>query len=106
MARRPKIAIIHQPWSVVQPPVRSTDSVALWTDEVAHRLAKCCDVVTYSRRWAGQPDDGEHEGVQYRRESVSIDKWIRGGFTLLDEKGLRNQTSPFYASSWCYRQFI
>jgi len=85
--------------------VRSTDSVALWTDEVAHRLVKFCDVVCYSRIWKGQPVSGEHGGIQYRRKSVAADKWIRGGFALLDEKGLRNPRKPFYASPWCYRRF-
>jgi glycosyltransferase involved in cell wall biosynthesis len=106
MNRKPKVAIIHQPWSVVEPPVRSTDSVALWTDEVAHRLVKHCEVTSYSRAWRGQKREREHEGIQYRRKSVSVDSWVRGGFGLLDEKGLRNARKPFYASQWCYRQFI
>ncbi len=106
MNRKLKIAIIHQPWSIVEPPVRSADSIALWTDEVAHRLVRECEVVCYARLGRDQTREAEHEGVQYRRRSVSIDKWLRGGFALLDEKGLGNANKPFYASAWCYRQFI
>ena len=51
-----KIAIINQPWSHVLPPVRSADSIALWTDEVAHRLVKQdCWVAFYSRVTRGEP---------------------------------------------------
>src|SRR5689334_17297806 len=104
MGKRPKVAIIHQPWSFVEPPVRRADSIALWTDEVAHRLVRQCEVVCYARLGKGQTPEAEHDGVQYRRKSVSIDIWLRGGFALLDENGFGNVNKPFYASAWCYRQ--
>lgn len=102
-----KIAIINQPWSYVRPPVRSADSIALWTDEVAHRLAKQgCEITFYSRLVKGEPRDLAHEGVVYRGESVSIDRWFRAGLAQLDERGVKSPRRPFYASKWYYRQFI
>jgi glycosyltransferase involved in cell wall biosynthesis len=102
-----KIAIINQPWSYVLPPVRSADSIALWTDEVAHRLVKQdCEVVFYSRVSKGEPRAMSHGGVVYRRVSVSLDRWLRAGLAQLDERGLKSPQKPFHASKWYYRQFI
>lgn len=102
-----KIAIINQPWSYVYPPVRSGDSIALWTDEVAHRLVRQdCEVVFYSRICKGEPRVVAHGGVLYRRVSVSVDRWLRAGLERLDERGLKSSRKPFFASKWYYCQFI
>jgi glycosyltransferase involved in cell wall biosynthesis len=105
-SRRLRVAIIHQPWSCIEPPVTSADSIALWTDEVARRLASVCDVTCYSRLFGQQQAEQVVNGITYRRMSVSIDRWIRGAFEKLDEMGLRRAERPFYASTYCYRQFI
>jgi spore coat protein SA len=104
--RRLRVAIVHQPWSRVDPPVTLADSIALWTDQVAQRLAQVCDVTCYCRLFAGQSPAQSVNGIEYRRFSVAIDRWVRGGFQKLDELGLRRKERPFYASSLCYRQFI
>jgi glycosyltransferase involved in cell wall biosynthesis len=104
--RRLRVAIIHQPWSCIDPPVTAADSIALWTDEVARRLAQVCDVTCYSRMFGNQPAVQRVNDIEYRRMSVSIDRWIKGGFEKLDEMGLRRKERPFYSSSLCYRQFI
>jgi spore coat protein SA len=104
--RRLRVAIIQQPWSCIDPPVKSADSIALWTDEVARRLAQVCDVTCYSRQFGNQPAEQHVNGIEYRRMSVSIDRWIKAGFEKLDEMGLRRKERPFYASKHCYRQFI
>lgn len=104
---RPRVAFIHQPWSVIDPPVRTADSIALWTDEVAHRLVGRCESVRcYARLWQDQAPTVTHGGVEYCRKSISLDRWLRGAVTLLDERGMRSPTWPFYASGWCYRQFV
>ena len=105
-SRRLKVAIIHQPWSCIEPPVKSADSIALWTDEVARRLVKDCDVTCYSRAFGNQPAVQTVNGIEYRRMSVSIDRWIKAGMEKFDELGLRNKSKPFYSSHLCYRQFI
>ena len=100
------VAIIHQPWSCIEPPVKSADSIALWTDEVAQRLVKDCDVTCYSRAFGNQPAIQKVNGIEYRRVSVSIDRWVKAGMEKFDEWGLRNKSKPFYSSHLCYRQFI
>src|SRR5437764_10414223 len=82
---RMRVAFIHQPWSVVEPPVKTSESVALWTDEVARVLTKDCDVISYARIWKEQPARFVHDGVEYRHFSVSLDRWARLLFTKLDE---------------------
>jgi glycosyltransferase involved in cell wall biosynthesis len=104
--RRLRVAIIHQPWSRIDPPVTSADSIALWTDEVARRLSQVCDVTCYSRLFENQPAVQIVNGIEYRRMSVSVDRWIKAGMEKLDEMGLRRKERPFYASKRCYRQFI
>jgi spore coat protein SA len=104
--RRLRVAIIHQPWSCIEPPVTSADSIALWTDEVARRLAQACDVTCYSRAFGNAPAVQTVNGIEYRRMSVSADRWIRAVNEKLDEWGFRRKERPFYASKRCYRQFI
>ena len=102
-----KVAIINQPWSYVHPPVRAADSIALWSDEIAHRLVRQgCKVAFYSRICKGEPLIGMHQGVVYRRQSVSFDRWLRGGLALFDERGWKSPRKPFFASRWYYCQFI
>ena len=102
-----KVAIINQPWSYVHPPVRAADSIALWSDEIAHRLVRQgCKVTFYSRICKGEPLIGKHQGVVYRRQSVSFDRWLRAGLALFDERGLKSPRKPFFASRWYYCQFI
>jgi glycosyltransferase involved in cell wall biosynthesis len=104
--RRLRVAIIHQPWSSIDPPVTSADSIALWTDEVARRLAQVCDVTCYCRLFGNQPPVQSVNGIEYRRMSVAIDRWVKAGMEKLDELGLRRKERPFYSSRRCYRQFI
>lgn len=102
-----KVAFVHQPWSVVEPPVRVNDSIARVTDEVARRLVhRGCDVVCYSRRGNRQSQTQVIDGVKYHRLQVSIDRWIKKSFDLLSKRGWENSRRPFYSSVWCYRQFI
>lgn len=51
--------------------MRKADSVAIWTYEVARRLAGDHEVVVYGRRFPGQASSEVHEGVRYERVSVS-----------------------------------
>ncbi len=104
--RRLRVAIIHQPWSCVDPPVTTADSIALWIDEVVRRLAKVCDPICYSRLFEDRPAVQNLNGVEYRRVPISIDPWIRRGFQKLDELGLRPKTRPFHSSKHNYRRFI
>ncbi|HMB96027.1 MAG TPA: hypothetical protein VKK61_08315, partial [Tepidisphaeraceae bacterium] len=104
--RRLKIAFIHQPWSIVVPPVNAADSVALLTDELARRVCKSCDVISYSRLGKMQPEVERFQNVEYRRASVSIDRWLKLGMQNIDRLGWRDPLRPFFTSDLCYRQFI
>lgn len=102
----PKVAFIHQPWSVIDPPINGPDSVALLTDELSRRMVSHAAVSAFCRRWKKQPANAEFRGVKYRRCSVAVDRWIKLGLQTLDRKGWRDPQLPFVASKWCYRQFI
>jgi spore coat protein SA len=101
-----RVAIIHQPWSLVDPPVTTSDSIALWTDEVGRRLISSCDVTCYSRLFEDLPTEQHVNGVQYRRVPISIDPSVRRVFQKLDELGLRRKDRPFHSSAFNYRHFI
>jgi glycosyltransferase involved in cell wall biosynthesis len=102
-----KVAFVHQPWSIVEPPVRVNDSIARVTDEVARCLVdRRCDVICYSRKGKRQPRNQVHNGVKYHRLQVSIDRWVKKSFDILSRRGWENSKRPFYSSKWCYQQFI
>lgn len=102
-----RIAAIHQPWSAVEPPVRSADSIAVWTDEVMRRVAAGGHEMTcYSRAWKGLAALTQFQGIDYPRVSVSVDRWLRKAAGILEARGLRDPRRPFYASSRCFRQFL
>jgi glycosyltransferase involved in cell wall biosynthesis len=101
-----KIAFIHQPWSIIQPPVDTADSVALVTEQLARRLARRHKVFAYCRIGPGQPRVSEFAGVEYRHASVSLDRWVKFGMQQLDRRRLTDPLRPFFSSPLCYRQFI
>ena len=51
-------------------PIQKADSVAIWTYEVARRLAERHEVVVYGRWFPGQPRAEERDGVRYERVVV------------------------------------
>ena len=68
------IAFVSQPWNRVRPPVES-GSIAIWTYQVARRLAPEHDVAVYARgrgRLAGA--ERMHEGVAYRYTPTLLDR--------------------------------
>ncbi len=82
-----KIAFLNQPWSRVSVPIRNADSIAIWTYEVARRLAREHEVVVFGRRFPGQLPSESHEGVRYQRVAVAKplasvqDRFVRWGIT-------------------------
>jgi glycosyltransferase involved in cell wall biosynthesis len=69
-----KIAIVNQPWNHA-PPTKG-GSIAIWTWEVARRLARLDgidDVYVYARRNPGQPEFEEIDGVQCVRFPIDND---------------------------------
>ncbi|HUU69821.1 MAG TPA: glycosyltransferase family 4 protein [Planctomycetota bacterium] len=60
-----KIAFVSQPWNRLVPPVQ-TGSAAIWTYEVARRLAPSYDVMIYSRGGRSDPANASRSRVQFR----------------------------------------
>jgi glycosyltransferase involved in cell wall biosynthesis len=108
---RLRIAFIFMPINEVRPPVSSTGSVAgdLLMDEIARQLARSHEVIAYCLRGEGQQQVERFGGVEYRRFSISIDKWfLKHHRKILNLTGLltRNTPQPLINSVWWYRQFI
>ena len=107
MDRRLRVAFVHQPWSIVRPGHAGADSVVLWTEQVARRLARTCDVVCYSRLGDGLPAvERDAWGVEHRRVSGPIDRYLKFAFQQIDLWGLGDPRRPFFASAFAYRQFV
>src|SRR5688500_13987849 len=102
-----RIAFLHQPWSIVRPGAVETDSVVLWTDHVARRLAaRGHEVVCYSRLGAGLAVTEKHDGVEHRRVSGALDRFVKFAFRKFDQLGVRDPHRPLFASPLTYRHFI
>ncbi len=101
------IAFLHQPWSIVRPGAVESDSVVLWTDHVARRLvARGHRVICYSRAAPDLSPTQTHEGVEHRRVSGSVDRYVKFAFRKLDRLGLRDPHKPLFASRLTYRHFV
>jgi glycosyltransferase involved in cell wall biosynthesis len=100
-----KVAIVNQPWNHAPP--ATGGSIAIWTWEVARRLAKRPDideVYVYARRNAGQPDFEEIDGVRCVRYPVLNDLRMLKLFRIMNRRlGLFRH--PF-KSRWFYRLYM
>lgn len=69
-----KIAFVSQPWNSLRPPVRG-GSIAIWTYQVARRLAGRHQVTIYSaRRGRDEPPVIVEDEIRYRLLSTSGDR--------------------------------
>jgi len=90
-----KIAFISQPWNNVDPPLLS-NSIALWTYEVATRLAKQYDVIVYAKRNSRRASF-IYENVHYRYISTGIERRIRG---LMSHLPNISKTPPYSSTTF------
>jgi len=98
-----KIAFVSQPWNRVVPPVQA-GSLAIWTYQIARRLARSHQVTVYSRRAPGDERLQQHEGVEYRRFGLLADRCLRKlleGFSRF-----RSPERPTFASPLYYPRYI
>jgi len=65
-----KTALVHQPIETISLPAQ-VGSIEIWTNEVARRLARYCDVIIYAKKGRHQKEFEYHHGVQYRRISAA-----------------------------------
>jgi len=100
-----RIAFVHQPWSTVTHPVKHADSVALWTDQVARRLAKDNSVVCYSLSQTRRAESSTFEGVEYRWIEPAYDRYVAKVGWKLDDFGLLPPERSSFGSSWYYGHY-
>ncbi len=98
-----KVAFVNQPWGI--PSVKSSDSIAIWTCQVARCLTSSCEVVLYAYQPKSSQRVEEHEGIEYRRFPVKLDRWLRA-FRLLDRWQVLPAQRPFFASTLYYLGYI
>jgi glycosyltransferase involved in cell wall biosynthesis len=92
-----KVAIVSQPWAAVLPP---TESTAIWTNEVARRLAPRDEVLVLSR--SGGPLD--RDGVRYLPVPSEAD-WRE--LKLMEATArLRARRRPVFSSSLYHRRYF
>lgn len=100
-----KVAIVNQPWNHAPP--TTGGSIAIWTWEVARRLAKDAavdEVLVYARRNPGQPEEEVVEGVRCIRFPISDDLRVLKGFGILSR---RLGISPYpFNSKVFYRSYM
>jgi glycosyltransferase involved in cell wall biosynthesis len=69
-----RIAFVNPPETEVLPPYQKSE--AIWTYQVAERLAVDSEVLVYSSRSAGKQASREIGGVQYKFISLSFDRML------------------------------
>jgi glycosyltransferase involved in cell wall biosynthesis len=98
-----RVAFVNQPWNKSVPPVQS-GSIAMWTYEVARRLAQFCEVVVYAKSQPNQKKTIRHQGVLYRYIPIIPDKWL---FRFLKHtRRFRGGKQPLFASPLYYLGYI
>ena len=109
---RLKIAFIFMPIDEIRPPVSSTGlavSVNLVMDELARRLARSHQVISYCVRGEGQPIVERIDGVEYRRISTWLDNRLlhrRKFMRLAELLGLVEAAQPIIGYGLWFRHFI
>ena len=94
-----KVGYLNQPWDSSLPPDPS-ESLAIWTWEVARCMARSSEVVVAGRRRVGEANRATREGVRYIRFlqiPSSADRWLSEPVRRL--YGLRDVRHPWFASS-------
>lgn len=93
---RLRIALINQPNDASLPPTQT--SLAIWSYQVAQRLAETCDVTVYGRKRGDGNDEETRDGVRY----VHIPNRFDGRITRWLERfgGKRPLTKPLASSRW------
>jgi glycosyltransferase involved in cell wall biosynthesis len=113
-----KIAFIHQPINTISP-IDRNGSIEIITYEMAHRLARHCEVIVYAKRGRHQKEFEYNQGVQYQRITTIFDEWHNylqygidklknligtGAVSQSIRRALlfRNVRRPLFASRWYY----
>ena len=98
---RPTVAFVSQPWARALPP---SESVAIWTREVARRLSSEVDVVVYGRGGRRALEIEREDGVQYRLVPAELD-W-RAMKLAAPLRRLRQPGRPFFAGYFFHPAYL
>lgn len=102
-ARTMKVAFINQPWNQVVSPMES-DSVAIWSHQVARRLSDFCNVTIYACSADTQTHAEHQEGIDYRYIPTSLDQRLLRLRNL--SARLRRSTRPSFSGGLYYLAYI
>jgi glycosyltransferase involved in cell wall biosynthesis len=100
-----KVAIVNQPWNHA-PPARG-GSIAIWTWEVARRLAThplIDELYVYARRNPDQPEYEEIDGVRCVRYPVGNDLRLLKVHREISRHS--DRFGPSFRSDWFYRLYM
>jgi spore coat protein SA len=98
-----KIALVNQPWTIAAP-ARGSDSIGIWTYQVARRLASKAKITIYGAKF-GRTDYVE-EDIHYRGISSKIDKLLLPLLQKLDRWEISSPKRPIYTSGVYYRNYF
>src|ERR1700757_5296997 len=97
-----RLAFVHQPLSILPVPA-TMGSIEVLNYELARRLARCCEVMVYSRKGPDQTIFETRERVLYKRVRTRFDDKLLHIFDsdprLKRLPGFHNARRPFFASS-------
>src|SRR5262245_35767407 len=103
-----RLAVVHQPLGGIHIPVKE-GSIAIWSYEVARRLAQWSDVTVYALKGPDQEKVEVREGVHYRRVAADLDGQVTD---LLDRHPrakrvppFRKAKRPFFASRFAHCEY-
>jgi glycosyltransferase involved in cell wall biosynthesis len=101
------------PVNEMRPPVYLTsvaNSGDVLVDEITRRLAQSHNVILYCWRGEGQQKVEQIDGVEYRRLSNPLDRWVSSHhhkiMRLIELVCWRNTPQPFINSTLWYREYI
>jgi len=93
---RLRIALINQPYDSSLPPKQT--SLAIWSYQVAQRLAGDCDVTVYGRSRGDGPSEETVDGVRYVHVPNRFDRRVTRWLERLTPR--RPITKPHASSRW------
>lgn len=96
------VAIVNQPWNTLELPARS-GSIAIWSYQVARRLADSCQIALVGQRKPAQQPFEQGQGLTCHRLPVATD--LRLAKLLAPISRLWPVRRPVFASMMAYRGF-
>lgn len=98
-----KIAIVAQPWDVIETPFRAGSTISIVANNIAATLPAGCETVIVAGRRGNQPhrETTEHGVSVIRFRSVA-----KPAYQLVDRvTGFWDMDPPFFTSCWYYRAY-